>query len=496
MSDHVDGPRTTADPSIDVTDLYYFTDPKNPKKSVLVGDVFPFAGENALFSDAINHSFVIRNLSITGKGKEAGFKPLGAEVRFTTRFYPLAKSDSTKRPVQTGICTLPNGETVNLESGNEMGSYSSDRSVRIFAGVRSDPFFIGWLPSAPEGKNFVEGDNVLSIVIEFDTDKILNTTSSSLFGVIFETTPIDITPSSLLVRYDWVGRPEHTNYRLYMAGNVDIRDLWNQQTPFDIDPLYLPIFRKRLEESFRKWDLRDGKVDWDPDSLNANINVLIDDFLVFDTKKNISNKSHLEIEKSVIEGKQYSTGGGRTLNANVTDICITWLVNRDRGPFLQSPAYQATKLGGLTFPYVQPPNTKLFIIAREVKLSVSADEVWTLVGQFSAPWHPLFVDIKVVGSGVGELRTIETVDGKFITERLISLDNSKKIMKYKLVSGLPADQYDATLEVIGSGSGCSVKWTVQYHPAGIAKFYLNLIVTKLVDSGIAYLANRFGSTGK
>ena len=44
MSDHVDGPRTTADPAIDLTDLYAFVSPENPKRMVLIANVFPGAG--------------------------------------------------------------------------------------------------------------------------------------------------------------------------------------------------------------------------------------------------------------------------------------------------------------------------------------------------------------------------------------------------------------------------------------------------------------------
>lgn len=493
MSDHIDGPRTTADPSIDVTDLYFFKDPKNPNRCVLVGNVFPFGGETALFSDAILHSFAIRHVKVTGVGADAGIKPFGSETRFSFRFTPLKKSDGPGRLVQTGTCTLPDGQVLAIESGNESGTYSKDKSVRVFAGVRSDPFYIGYVPSMPSDRNLVEGDNVLSLVIEFDTQSILSLKEGSLFGAIFETTPVDVTPSSLMVRYDWVGRPEHTNYRIAQAGKIDLRDLWNQQTPFELDPDLIPLFRQRLDESFKKWDLKDGKVDWDPVALNANINVLIDDFLVFDVSKTISDSTHLEIEKSTIEGRPYTTGGGRTLDANVTDICITWLVNRDRGPFLQSGATQATQPGGKNFPYVQPPNKKIFSISRSAELTASASEVWSLIGKFSNPWHPLVVEIKTQGSGTGELRTLQTVDARFITERLTSLDNAQMTMKYTLVSGLPADRYDGVLTVVPKGSGCVVNWTVDYHPSGISKFFLNLIISTLVDAGVNDLKKRFGS---
>lgn len=52
MSDHVDGPRTMADPSIDLTDIFAFTSPENPARTVLVVNVFPGAGESAWFSNA------------------------------------------------------------------------------------------------------------------------------------------------------------------------------------------------------------------------------------------------------------------------------------------------------------------------------------------------------------------------------------------------------------------------------------------------------------
>jgi geranylgeranyl diphosphate synthase type I len=36
MSDHIDGPRQTADPVSDLTDLFAFTSPTDPKRTVLI----------------------------------------------------------------------------------------------------------------------------------------------------------------------------------------------------------------------------------------------------------------------------------------------------------------------------------------------------------------------------------------------------------------------------------------------------------------------------
>ncbi|MDM0117498.1 DUF4331 family protein, partial [Variovorax sp. J22R133] len=68
MSDHVDGPRSIGDPAADLSDLFAFTSPENPARTVLGLFVFPFAGTHALFSNVVNHSFVVRRASVAGLG--------------------------------------------------------------------------------------------------------------------------------------------------------------------------------------------------------------------------------------------------------------------------------------------------------------------------------------------------------------------------------------------------------------------------------------------
>src|SRR3977135_704178 len=162
-----------------------------------------------------------------------------------------------------------------------------------------------------------------------------------------------------------------------MGGTVDLRDLWNQQTPFAIAQELLPLFLQRLKDSFAVWDGLDGKADWTPDGLAANANVFLDDFLLFDVAKPITDESHLEIEKSTLDGRPYRTGGGRTVDANSIDILLTWLVNRDR-EFLQGGATGATKPGMTMFPYLATPNSELQTVAGSVELGAAPDEVWSV----------------------------------------------------------------------------------------------------------------------
>src|SRR6186713_1799300 len=100
MSDHVDGPRSIGDPPADVTDLFAFTSPENPARTVLAMCVFPSAGESAVFSNVIDHGIVVRRVTVAGVGNAAKFQPASEEIRFSFRFDVLKRDDATGKVVQ------------------------------------------------------------------------------------------------------------------------------------------------------------------------------------------------------------------------------------------------------------------------------------------------------------------------------------------------------------------------------------------------------------
>ena len=307
MSDHIDGPRQIGDPAADLSDLFAFTSTANPARTVIAACVFPSAGTSAMFSNAVDYVFAICRVTVAGLGDAAKFQPGEEEIRFSCRFDNLKRDTAGARPVQGGTCILPDGRTLPIVVNDENGTSTPDGVFRIFAGLRSDPFYLAWLvPGVRKGPNLLLHDNVLSIVIEFDAARVLDPDKGSLLGVIAETVPLKPNVIGLKPpRIDWVGRPEQTNIRLgnSEAGPVDLRDLWNQQTPFAIAADLKPVFRERLTASLTNWDMRDGAADWTPAALAANVNVFLDDFLLFDVAKPITDTSHLEIEKSTISGR-------------------------------------------------------------------------------------------------------------------------------------------------------------------------------------------------
>src|SRR5215468_5062920 len=400
MSDHVDGPRQIGDPPADITDLFAFTSPNDPARTVLALCVFPSAGESAVFSNVIDYAIAIRRVTVGGVGNAAKFQPADDEIRFSVCFDVLKRDDTTGNVIQCGVCTLPDGRKLSLTVNDEKGASTPEGDVRVFAGLRSDPFYLAWIAATLEKvPNLLQHDNVLCIVVEFDTRRVLDPAKGSLFGAIAETVPIPLPAGPLgppARRIDWVGRPEQTNIRLNnpaMSDIDDLRDLWNQQTPFAIPKELQPLFLKRLRDSFATWDMLDGNADWTPDALAANANVFLDDFLLFDVAKPITDQSHLEIEKSTLHGRPYQTGGGRTVDANVIDILLTWLVNYDR-EFVLGGATGATKPGMKLFPYLATPNMELQTVVESVEIAATPDEVWSLIGQFGGAWHPLTARVR------------------------------------------------------------------------------------------------------
>jgi hypothetical protein len=498
VSDHIDGPRVIGDPSIDLTDLFAFTSPENAGRTVLAADIFPSAGASAMFSNVVNHSIVVRRATVAGLGDAAKFKTGDEEYRFSCRFDTLEPGPDGK-PIQRGTCTLPDGQVLRFVVNDDKGASTPDGVFRVFAGLRSDPFLLAWTLGPPLKKfqNLLQHDNVLSIVIEFDTRRVLDPSKGSLFGAIAETTPLP-KPAGFAghdaPRFDWVGRPEQTNMRLNnvnLPGTDDLRDLWNQQTPFAIAEELRPIFRKRLIVSLTAWDMTDGKPDWTPTALAASAEVFLDDFMLFDVSKPITDTSYLEIEKSTLNGLAYQTGGGRTLDAHDIDMLFTWLVNHDR-EYMQGGATGATKPGIKQFPYLASPNTQLQTVVDSADLAASPDQVWALIGPFGGTWHPLIAKIQLTGTGIGQLRKIETIDGKQIIERLEAIDNFQRTYHYTMISGVPASDYTGTLDVKPKGTGSSVEWRVQYWADGQPDIIVRTIVGTLLKTGLEGLKSRFG----
>jgi hypothetical protein len=210
-ADHGDAPNVAGDQACDLADVYFFLDPNNNNKVVLIGTLrgFIVPGEAvnfAIFDRNVRHRFGIEN---TGDAVPDAF----VDVTFDKR---AADPGPAPRPIlqvprpQTATVRLPNGATFTAPVFNpslgsspppQMVTYNANGTgVDFFAGEVDDPFFFD-IPafgrfiasvrnSNPDptvfnrARDTFAGYNILSIAMRFPVSMLRG--SSNIVGVDFK----------------------------------------------------------------------------------------------------------------------------------------------------------------------------------------------------------------------------------------------------------------------------------------------------------------------
>ncbi len=369
MSDHGSGPRASADPVIDITDFYAFPSPERPGNLVLAMNVFPFAMPTALFSDAVDYRFRLRPVQVGSSGDRPSFAVGASEGIVSVTFSAPRSAADSNQLVQDGVCSMASGETISFRVGDEQGTEQG--GVRVFAGCRLDSFFIDQgisggirisrrLPTEIPGRNSLQDQNVLTIIVEGSVPDLFGIDDGPLFAVVSETTTI----GSPRIRIERVGRPEIKNFIMLdktadtVNRDLEIRDLYNAEDAFKLMPDYADAYRARLNSNLAFYDGLDGKRDWPLDAGGNHplMELLLADFLVVDLSKPFNEDSYFEIERALLRGAAHETCGGRWLNDDIVDKLLTLLVNNGNGPGVTDGVDQATVPASRTFPYAQPAN--------------------------------------------------------------------------------------------------------------------------------------------
>ena len=163
-SDHLDGPRAAADPQADITDVFAFTSPEVPSNVVLAMAVTPYASDASTFSGEVEYAFRVQLVD--------AIQPLSLGGAALDVVCDLTGSGAAP----TMACTGPQGATGSAVVGATSGAPGD--TIRVFAGLRSDPAFFdrqGALATVANGRaaftgqNAFAGANVLAIVVELDS---------------------------------------------------------------------------------------------------------------------------------------------------------------------------------------------------------------------------------------------------------------------------------------------------------------------------------------
>lgn len=122
-ADHRDSPRSTAEPPADINDVYAWTT-QDTSRLNLIMTVFPRATGDARFSDAVEYVFHVSSSATVGgpATNSAILCTFAADQRIT--------------------CSIGGTQLVtSVDASDTDGVESEDGNFRVFAGLRSDPFF-------------------------------------------------------------------------------------------------------------------------------------------------------------------------------------------------------------------------------------------------------------------------------------------------------------------------------------------------------------------
>lgn len=120
-ADHLDAPKTKSEPAADITDVYAWMT-SDATKLNLVMNVSPIAGPTTTFSDATTYVFHVNSSAAYGQAQ--------TDTPITCKFYDVGK-----------IECWGGDEYVVGDPSATTGLMSDGGKMKVFAGLRDDPFF-------------------------------------------------------------------------------------------------------------------------------------------------------------------------------------------------------------------------------------------------------------------------------------------------------------------------------------------------------------------
>jgi hypothetical protein len=256
------------DARLDLTDLFVFTAPDNPDRTVLIMDSNPFTKGDGFHPDAV-YRFNIDNDgdSLADAAFSFTFSELKDGRQTATAYYASGSEAQTREPRGD---TLIHGTEVGFDA---MAAPVQAGPCRLFIGKRSDPFFadaegvLHWLVEGQAGDfqwtgaDTFAGANILSIVLEVPNDML------GRRPLIGAWTTISLRRDGILVQMDRGGNPSFNP----ILNSDDIKDEFNSTDPVDDVKNYLQPLSETLE--------RHG---YSPDEATTAARTLLPDILHYD----------------------------------------------------------------------------------------------------------------------------------------------------------------------------------------------------------------------
>ncbi len=173
-SDHLDGPATSKDRVVDLSDLYAFPTPQKPGFLTIILDMYPVVAPTGHFSDKVNYTIYVRR-AVIRNGDRPGFDTSDEVALHCTFITP--HDDASHR----ANCTTDSGVGAAVKY-NEVQSLGSSDGLHLFAGQRADPFFFNAVFAgafsmkgklvAPLEQDIMKSTNTLAVVMDVEVAKL------------------------------------------------------------------------------------------------------------------------------------------------------------------------------------------------------------------------------------------------------------------------------------------------------------------------------------
>ena len=128
-----------------------------------------------------------------------------------------------------------------------------------------------------------------------------------------------------------------------------------------------------------------------------------------------------------------------------------------------------------------------------IDLNADIDQVWHLIGGFDSlpDWLP-FIPQSALSEG-GRVRTLKSVAGETIIERLLDFNEAERSYSYTILKGpAPVRDYQSTLRVLPAGEGVRVEWSGSFNPDGISDAEASALFSGIYVDGLAALKQKLG----
>ncbi|MEZ4315898.1 MAG: DUF4331 family protein [Myxococcota bacterium] len=183
-SDHFDGRASTRDPARDLTDVYAWVgEEAGQSRLALVMNLHPYAGRRSRFSEDITYRLELRRASVEGTGPDTHVETGEA---FRIDCHLTESRDAMRCRLEPRGAHCPSCVRVLTARIDDPAGATAD-GIRMYAGLRRDPFFVNTLVVSRERgrqgdkppKRLDVTDNalvrasVLSLVFELDPSEVL-----------------------------------------------------------------------------------------------------------------------------------------------------------------------------------------------------------------------------------------------------------------------------------------------------------------------------------